>query len=669
MPANGVDDGSGVDRAQGAPGQHHSGELLATVGLRLLETRTEGEIFELASEYLSAIMPGAIVLLSALDPGGESVTIRAIGGADESLRAQAAALLGSDPVNQSYPVRASTRRRLVGHRLERFDGGLVEALSEVLPVYLCNALERLLGLGAVYHIGIADEAKALGMIHLLMRETAPEPPTHLVESFCYQCFLRLDNLRTTAEIERRANENARLVANMAEGLVVCELLFNDHGVPIDYRYLFANEAAQSITARKASELIGFTLMERDPESAFLIDRFAPVVLEGRVVRFDVYRERLGRHLSVTGYPLDGERFAFLVSDDTERVAMLEELESSKRKYASAFMTSPDALAITRVRDGLYRDCNDGFCRLTGYRRDQVVGATVADISIWADERDRSRLLEGLREDGLVTDLEATFRRSDGSTLVGLMSARPIEVDGEPHILSITRDVSEIREARERERDYAARLSALASELTSAENRERRQLAEELHDRVSQPLAVAKMYLDMVSRGESRNAADELEAASALLRGAIGETRAITDQLAPPVLYELGLAAAVRWYCDLVERRTGVKFAVEAEEGADTQDVETSEFAFQATMALISNVIKHTDVREAQVVLDRTDGWIQIEVIDRGEGFDSLAESDAYGRQGYGLFWLSERAAALGGGLTIESSTNGTRAVLRLPPVG
>jgi PAS domain S-box-containing protein len=87
--------------------------------------------------------------------------------------------------------------------------------------------------------------------------------------------------------------------------------------------------------------------------------------------------------------------------------------------------------------------------MTGYTAQEVKGKTSVELDIWADPADRVRLVEGLREHGEVANLEASFRAKDGRVKVCLMSARIMQIGGETCILSITRDISQIKQAQKR----------------------------------------------------------------------------------------------------------------------------------------------------------------------------------------------------------------------------
>lgn len=118
-----------------------------------------------------------------------------------------------------------------------------------------------------------------------------------------------------------------------------------------------------------------------------------------------------------------------------------QLRISEDKFRKAFMTSPDSININRLSDGMFVSINHGFTQITGYTEEDVVGKTSLEIDIWTNLEDRKALADGLAQDGTVRNLEAQFRKKDGSLVQGLMSASLIDLHGVPHIISITRDIS------------------------------------------------------------------------------------------------------------------------------------------------------------------------------------------------------------------------------------
>jgi len=133
---------------------------------------------------------------------------------------------------------------------------------------------------------------------------------------------------------------------------------------------------------------------------------------------------------------------------SQRKRAEEALTKSEEKFRKAFYTSPDSVYISRLEDGMNISINPGFTKITGYTEEDIIGKTSIECNIWENIEDRQRLVTGLRKDGEVTNLEAAFRTKGGEIRYGLMSASIIDLDGVPHILSITRDITDRKQAEE-----------------------------------------------------------------------------------------------------------------------------------------------------------------------------------------------------------------------------
>ena len=135
------------------------------------------------------------------------------------------------------------------------------------------------------------------------------------------------------------------------------------------------------------------------------------------------------------------------SDVTEKYIAQKKLKDSEEKFKKAFQSSNDSININQ-RDGSYIDVNDGFTKLTGYTQEDVAGKMSTDIDIWAIPEDLEKLHVGLIERGFVKNLESKFRCKDGSLKTALLSADIITLNNEPHLLIITRDITERKQMEE-----------------------------------------------------------------------------------------------------------------------------------------------------------------------------------------------------------------------------
>lgn len=156
-------------------------------------------------------------------------------------------------------------------------------------------------------------------------------------------------------------------------------------------------------------------------------------------------------------------------------------------FTRAFRVSPAALWLSELDTGRAIDINESFVRITGYERDEVVGKTTLSLGIWADPKDRARMVETLREQGFVRDMEFRFQCRSGELRDGLLSAEIVDFRGEQCLLVYCSDITERNRATEELNQYIGRANTmhqldraiLASQSTDAIAREAMRFLKEL----------------------------------------------------------------------------------------------------------------------------------------------------------------------------------------------
>ncbi len=141
-------------------------------------------------------------------------------------------------------------------------------------------------------------------------------------------------------------------------------------------------------------------------------------------------------------------FSWELSLKLKRLKKFINLSRDMSLYRFAFHEFPDVISINRIKDGLFYDVNKGFCEITGYSKEEVIGKTSLDVNIWADPRDRDRMLGILKKRGRVKNFEAKYRLKGGKISSGLMSCKLIHIGNEAYTLSVTKDIEGLKKIQE-----------------------------------------------------------------------------------------------------------------------------------------------------------------------------------------------------------------------------
>ena len=357
----------------------------------------------------------------------------------------------------------------------------------------------------------------------------------------------------------------------------------------------------------------------------------------------------------------------------------QSLREGEARKSAILESSLDCIVVMDHR-GRVTEFNPAAERTFGYPAAAAIGRELAELVIPPAQRDaHRRALARYLETGAGTVLnrriEVTGLRADGGEVALELAIARVELPGPPLFSASMRDITDRRRAERELLAREQRLRDLATQLSLAEERERRRLACHLHDHVGQTLAAAQMRLDAIPDAPGGAAlAQAVAGVGDLIEQAIGHTRSLTADLSPPVLYEAGFEAALEWLADRVGRQYGLRVEVDAAGGPHVPRPTALPdwlrgLLFQAVRELLTNVAKHARAGRARVSVDTAGRSVRVCVEDDGVGFDPTASppSPPRGRGGFGLFNLRERLRSSGGSVTVDSAPGrGTRAEIRVP---
>ena len=400
-------------------------------------------------------------------------------------------------------------------------------------------------------------------------------------------------------------------------------------------------------------------------------------------------EGLVRNIEMVTMSRDGTRFSVLMSwrlmkdaqgnpksiiatatDITDRKRAEEELIRSKEFLAHTINALDDPFF---VKDEQHRwvILNDAACEVMGRPREELIGKS--DYDLFAKEQadvfwERDNLVFQTQETN-VNEEEITWH-DELHTISTKKSPFTDSLTGKKFIAGTIRDVTEQKRVEEKLLEYQERLRSMASQLSLIEERERRRIATELHDRVGQDLALSMLKLDNLRKSVSSGVlAGQLGEIAGLLEKVVQDTRFLIFDLCSPLLYTFGFERTMEeWLTQQVQQRHGIKCEFEDDGRSKPLEENVCVTLFQATRELLINVIKHAQASLAKVSIRRKGMEIEIVVQDDGVGFDlSETEPSGYMGDGFGLFSIRERLIYLGGGLKVESELgHGTRVTLVAP---
>ncbi|MGD1000846.1 MAG: PAS domain S-box protein [Candidatus Brocadiia bacterium] len=376
----------------------------------------------------------------------------------------------------------------------------------------------------------------------------------------------------------------------------------------------------------------------------------------------------------------------IMVDITARRQAEEALRQSEARFRTLFDTMSEGFSINEIIcddrgkpcDLRYLAVNPAFERHTGLKAADIAGRTCLELFPQAEpewfERYGKVALTGepAHFESAFGPLGRWFEVSSYQTEPGRFAVVFFDISERKRAEEALRELNLSLERRVTERtaevqQQADQLRALAVDLSQAEQRERKRLAGILHDHIQQLLVAAQLQLSLIERADPTTVRSTAQGINSIIAEAITASRSLTVELSPPILHQSGLTAALTWLAAREEETHLFKVHVRANSDAEPADPDVRALLFSSVQELLLNAVKHSGVREAQLIMRRSkENWTQIIVEDKGKGFDPSAIA-AHRGGGFGLFSIQQRLAYLGGRMEVDSAPGrGARFVLMIP---
>ena len=379
-------------------------------------------------------------------------------------------------------------------------------------------------------------------------------------------------------------------------------------------------------------------------------------------------------------------------------------ESNRRGAASqlllaAVVNSSEDAIISKNLKGTITSWNPGAERLFGWTSSEMIGKPITTI-IPPELRDEEvAILKRISAGERIDHFETTRRKKTGDTVAVALTISPVrERDGRIVGASkIARDITERKLAEAQLQavhdDLEKRISArtvelqekneeltmqtrvvrdLSARLLQAQDAERRRIARELHDSVGQLLAAISMNISQVTREKEKlspQAQRCVEENQKLVQQSLTEIRTLSHLLHPPLLDEIGLESAIRWFADGFTQRSNIAVSLDLPPAGLNRLPEDLEIAiFRIVQESLTNIHRHSGSPTARIRLTQEDGLVHCEISDAGVGIppEKQLELNSCGLVGVGIRGMRERIRQLGGSIQVESNGHGTSVSVTLP---
>ncbi len=362
------------------------------------------------------------------------------------------------------------------------------------------------------------------------------------------------------------------------------------------------------------------------------------------------------------------RMARLEAADIER----RRIEKSLDKYEKNFRELVNLLPQTIYemdKDGQFRFTNQVGFDTFGYNQQDIDNGINFNQLFSPEERERlNHNIMEIYNGNEVEGHEYTALRKDGTTFHALIYSSPIIQNNKPvGLRGVVIDITDRKKVEQDLKDSRDQFRNLSAHLQSVREEERSYIAREIHDELGQALTALKMDLIWMNKRLTSDQTEislKISAMFDLMDKTIQTIRRISTDLRPGLLDDLGLLAAIEWYAEDFQNRTGIKCILNVRPGTIEVDQERSIAIFRIFQEALTNIARHAHATEVKATLRTTFHAFEMKIVDNGIG---ITDSQVNDPKNLGLVGLRERVYPWNGRIEIKGRRNrGTTVSVFIP---
>ncbi|QOD62301.1 PAS domain S-box protein [Polaribacter haliotis] len=381
-------------------------------------------------------------------------------------------------------------------------------------------------------------------------------------------------------------------------------------------------------------------------------------------------------VNAIGYPILNKKNEVIgirgvIQDITENKLIREKIEKTQEMHSLLANNTNDLICLQEP-DSTFKYISPSIKNLLGYEQSEFIGKQVFSIV----HKDDVLPLRKVMKDKIFNNNSAEaypFRalHKNGHFVWLEFLSSPVHKDGEiNYFVTSARDITQWVLAKEEIQEYQTSLQKLTTEITMVEEKQKKQIASNIHDHLSQSLVISKMKILELKENPNLTVIDEdLKFIEAHISDALENSRKITYELSPTILYQLGVIEAINWLIEDLQAKYKIKFKF----STNLTNINLSELnsiiLYRSIQEILTNAIKYANASLVKIEIKKTNKGVDLFIIDNGIGFDTsiLNNFKNQSGSGFGLFTVTERIKTIQGQFSITSKINsGTNIKIFIP---